>query len=347
MAEPSSLRSLDEAVDGFLTALRAGKPSPHTITAYAADLRRVAALLDPDPATLSVADLDVSRLQRGFAAYADTHAKSSTARAWSTWNRLCTYLVLAGDLSGNPMAGVAKPRVPAPAPRAFTDTDMAALLDVLIAGRIPARYPWPIRDYAVITTLAFTGLRRAELLALSVGDLEGSPGAKLIAVRHGKGDKYRAIPIDPRLEHLIETYLADRWTRFPTPGRAAPTDPWSAPPQTALWAGDKGTALTSAQLTRIVTRAYRAAGINSHRPEGALVHALRHTFATTLIENGATAIEVMGLLGHASLSTTQRYLATRPDHLRTAIRALPLQAKLDAPTREPHQGPQPHPQVKG
>ncbi|MGB7980342.1 MAG: FAD-dependent oxidoreductase, partial [Candidatus Nanopelagicales bacterium] len=101
--------------------------------------------------------------------------------------------------------------------------------------------------------------------------------------------------------------LADRWTRFPTPGRAAPTDPWSAPPQTALWAGDKGTALTSAQLTRIVTRAYRAAGINSHRPEGALVHALRHTFATTLIENGATAIEVMGLLGHASLSTTQRY----------------------------------------
>lgn len=86
--------------------------------------------------------------------------------------------------------------------------------------------------------------------------------------------------------------------------------------------------MSSPQLTRIVQRAYRAAGINSHRPTGALVHALRHTFATTLIENGATAIEVMGLLGHASLSTTQRYLATRPDQLRAAVAANPLHARI-------------------
>lgn len=328
-----SPRSLSEAFEGFLTALRTAKPSAHTVTAYDADLRHVAALMSADPATLTVADLTVTGLQRAFARYADGHAKSSTARAWSTWNRLCTHLVQSGELAGNPMAGVAKPKVPAGAPRAFTDADMAALLDVLIAGRIPARYPWPIRDYALIATLAFTGLRRAELLALTVGDVEGSPAAKLIAVRHGKGDKYRAIPIDPRIEHLLETYLNDRWTRHPTKGRANPGDPWSAPPDLALWAGDTGAALTSAQLTRIVQRAYRAAGINSHRPPGALVHALRHTFATTLLENGATAIEVMGLLGHASLSTTQRYLATRPDHLRTAVGALPLQAKLNPQPR--------------
>jgi integrase/recombinase XerD len=205
---------------------------------------------------------------------------------------------------------------------------MDALIDTLIAGRIPARRPWPIRDYAIITTLATTGLRRSELLALAVSDVEGRPGARQLSVRHGKGDKYRAVPLDPRLEDLISAYLADRWRRWPTPGRSDPTDPWSGPPRTSLWLGDTGRPMTSDQLAHIVERAYRAAGINSHRPPGALVHALRHTFATRLIENGATAIEVMGLLGHSSLATTQRYLSTRPDHLRSAVAANPLLARV-------------------
>ncbi|MGB8020007.1 MAG: tyrosine-type recombinase/integrase [Candidatus Nanopelagicales bacterium] len=319
---------LDTAIAGFLTMLRAGKPSPHTITAYAADVNLVRERLDARPEQLVVADLTAARLRAGFAGYADGHAKASVRRAWATWNRLCDHLVVEGLLAGNPMAAVPKPKAARSAPQAFTDADMTALLEVLVDGRVPARYPWPIRDYALIATLAATGLRRSEVLALTVDDVEGGPGARQVAVRHGKGDKYRAVPVDPRLEDLLAAYLAERWARWPVAGRARPVDPWSAPARAALWLGDKGQPLTSAQLAHLVERAYRAAGINSHRPTGALVHALRHTFATSLLENGATAIEVMGLLGHASLATTQRYLTTRPDHLRGAVAANPVLAHV-------------------
>ena len=213
---------LPVAITGFLDHVRAGKPSRHTLTAYAADLRLVSVLLAEDPDTLSVADLTVARLSGGFAAYADTHAAASTARAWSTWNRLCARLTQLGALAGNPMDGVPRAKVPRPGPHAFTDTDMTTLLDTVRDGRVPARYPWPDRDLAVLGTLAVTGLRRSELLALTIDDLEGPPAARVLAVRHGKGAKFRAIPIGPPLEHLLAAYLDQRWARFPTPGGPGP-----------------------------------------------------------------------------------------------------------------------------
>ena len=327
-----ALMPLPVAITGFLDHVRAGKPSRHTLTAYAADLRLVSGLLAEDPDTLSVADLTVARLSGGFAAYADTHAAASTARAWSTWNRLCARLTQLGALAGNPMDGVPRAKVPRPGPHAFTDTDMSTLLDTVRDGRVPARYPWPDRDLAILGTLALTGLRRSELLALTIDDLEGAPGARVLAVRHGKGSKFRAIPIGAPLEALLGAYLDQRWARFPTSGRPSPGDPFSAPARSPMWVGDKGRPMTSDQLAHLVERAYRAAGINTRRPEGALVHALRHTFATSLIEHGASLVEVQQLLGHASLATTQIYLATRPDQLRGAVAANPLNTQLSPGT---------------
>ena len=248
----------------------------------------------------------------------------------AVWNRFFAHLLAAGVIAGNPMGAVPKPKAARGAPSAFTDTDLGALISTLQAGNVPARRPWPTRDYAVITTLALTGLRRAELLALAVDDVEGSPDERQLAVRHGKGDKYRAIPIQPALEHLIEAYLSERWVRYPIKGRPSPTDPWSAPARTPLWVGDQGRAMTTSQLGHLVQRAYRAAGINSRRPPGALVHALRHTFATTLLEHGTTAAELQDLLGHASLATTSRYLKTRPEHLRGAIAANPVYGQIES-----------------
>jgi len=320
--------ALPVAVAGFLEHVRSGKPSGHTLTAYAADLRLVSGLLAEDQTTLCVSDLTVARLSGGFAAYADTHAASSVARAWSTWNRLCARLTLLGALAGNPMDGVPRAKVPRAGPHAFTDAQMAGLIDTVRGGRVPARYPWPERDLAVLGTLALTGLRRSELLALTVDDVQGPAGAQVLAVRHGKGAKFRAVPIGAGVADLLGGYLAGRWARFPTPGRARPEDPFNAPARCPLWVGDKGTPMSSHQLAWLVERAYRAAGINARRPEGSLVHALRHTFATSLVENGASLVEVQQLLGHASLATTQIYLATRPDQLRGAVAANPLNARL-------------------
>ncbi len=304
--------------------------------AYRADLdgvsTRLAEHLGQATTEVTVADLTAANLRVAFADFADAHAKTSTSRAWSTWNRLCDHLVIDGDMAGNPMAAVGKPKVARSAPHAFTEDDMNRLLQVLKDGKVPARRPWPIRDYAIITTLAVTGLRASELLDLSVGDVEGLPGQRQIAVRHGKGDKYRAIPIDPRLETVLTAYLTDRWARFGAPGGSHPSptdDPMAqSPPNTPLWADGHGEPLTVGQLEYFVRKAYSAAGINSHRPPGALIHALRHTFATRLVENGVSAVEVMGLLGHASLQTTQRYVATRPDHLRSAVAANPVYGSI-------------------
>ena len=329
--------SLDAAIESYLTAYRATKPSAHTIRAYRNDLTGVAELLavhlDCDTSALMTEDLTGRNLRSAFAMFADNHAKASTSRAWSTWNRLCDHLVIDDVIAGNPMAAVGKPKVPRAAPQSFSEDDITRLLEVLKNGEIPARRPWPIRDYAVITTLAVTGLRASEIIDLTLGDVEGKPGERQIAVRHGKGDKYRAVPVDPRLDDLLTAYLEDRWRRFPPRRRSAisPVDPWTAAPRkTALFAGSDGDPLTVGQLSYLVTKAYTTAGINSHRPPGALIHALRHTFATRLIENGVSAIELMGLLGHASLQTTQRYVATRPDHLRSAVTANPAYGLLEA-----------------
>ena len=78
----------------------------------------------------------MARLSGGFAAYADTHAAASTARAWSTWNRLCARLTQLGAMAGNPMDGVPRAKVPRPGPHAFTDTDMSTLLDTVRDGRV-------------------------------------------------------------------------------------------------------------------------------------------------------------------------------------------------------------------
>ena len=76
------------------------------------------------------------------------------------------------------------------------------------------------QGYAVFSS----GLRRSELLALTIDDLEGPAAARVLAVRHGKGSKFRAVPISPPLERLLAAYLDQRWARFPTPGRPRPDD---------------------------------------------------------------------------------------------------------------------------
>ena len=220
---------LDAAIAEFLTALRAGKPSPHTIRGYASDLAVVRGLLAEDPATLTIEDLGVARLRAGFAAFADTHARASVPRAWAVWIQLFAHLLAGGVITGNPMGAVPKPKAARGAPAAFTDTDLSALIATLKDGDIPARRPWTARDYALVTTLALTGLRRAELLALAVDDVEGSPRERQLAVRHGKGYNYRAIPIQPALEHLIEHYLRERWGPVPDQRPTLPHQPVVSP----------------------------------------------------------------------------------------------------------------------
>lgn len=295
-------------VDEFLAARAVRKPSIHTLQAYRRDLNLIAQLFPTDPVTLS--DLSPRLLRSAFAAFAADRSPASVARAWSSWNAFCTFLVTEQLLPGNPMPGVDKPRQPAHSPKPLRGEDTPEVL--LEAVRRPderQRDPWPERDLAVLALALCAGLRLSELLQLRVGDLLGRAGERWVEVA-GKGGRPRSVPIEPELDGVVGRYVESRRVRF---GRVGPDD--------ALLVDRRGVPLKRGGLQYLVESCYRRAGIGDRVPRGAQLHALRHTFATRLAEDGASASEIMRLLGHASLATTQAYIDVTAAQQRAAVRA--------------------------
>ena len=312
---------LDDAIEEFFLARLPKKHSPHTLAAYRRDLDTVAAELvaitGRDRASLAVADLNVALLRRAFARQSD-HAASTISRTWSTWNQLFTFLVAEQIVAGNPMAAVEKPRVAKGRPKAITGSDsVERLLRVAATGRSGARDPWPERDFAIIVTLLTCGLRLSELLGLSIRSIDGPAGDRVIGVR-GKGNKERTLPLEPEVEAVIAEYLESRMRRF---GRRIRADD-------ALFVDNRDQPMRRGALQYLVEQLYREAGIRTKVPAGALVHALRHTFATSLARNGASGVELQRLLGHESLATTQRYIDATAREVRAAARSNDAYAAL-------------------
>ena len=306
--------SLPEAIEDFFLARRPKKHSKHTVDAYRRDFRTVqrqlGLVLKRQDEEIDVTDLDVRSLRLAFAGI--SHQSAATiSRTWSTWNQLFTFLVSDGVLQGNPMAAVEKPRVPKSRPKAISGEDsISLLLHVAARGRTGARNPWPERDLAIIVTLVTCGLRLTELLDLQIRSIDGPGGDRVIGIR-GKGNKERTVPIEPEVEQVIASYIETRLRRFP--GRIAADAP--------LFVSNSGLGMKRGGLQYLVECLYREAGIRSRVPSGALVHALRHTFATSLARNGATGTELQKLLGHESLATTQRYVDASAREVRMAARS--------------------------
>ncbi len=308
------MTGLNEAIDDFFLARMPRKHSRHTLDAYRRDLAAIVTQLEATTQKpvdqLSVADLDVKTLRRAFAGI--SHQSAATiSRTWSTWNQLFAFLVAEQVLPGNPMAAIEKPRVPKSRPKAIVgDDSVERLILTASKGRQGARDPWPERDFAVIVTLLTCGLRLSELLDLTMRSIDGPPGDRVIGVR-GKGNKERTVPLEPEVEEIINSYLESRLRRFP--GRIAPED--------ALFVANSGRPMKRGALQYLVDQLYREAGIRTKVPAGALVHALRHTFATSLARNGASGTELQRLLGHESLATTQRYVDATAREIRQAARS--------------------------
>jgi integrase/recombinase XerC len=316
--------SVADAVTAWLTDLGAAKPSPNTLAGYRRDLTGVAgrltALEGLEEAHLD--DLVRPALRAAFASWASDHAAASVRRAHSAWSSFFDFLVAEGLLEGNPMAAIPKPKTPSILPRSIRARDAVARILTTAAQADPrARDPWPTRDLAVAATFCVTGIREAEAVALDLGSLDGEPGARRLEVV-GKGGKARPIPIAPLLDTVLADYLAERHDRFPREDLDHPA--------TALFVDVRGRRLSVDQIRYLIERLYVRAGIRAHIPAGALVHALRHTFATQALEAGADVVELQELLGHASLETTRRYLSATAQGLRHVIAGHPSQAALRA-----------------
>jgi len=312
-------------IDRHLHHYAVRKPSPHTLAAYRRDLEGVAARLASaagvDSAALTLADLQRARLREAFADWAADHAAASVRRAWSAWNVFFDFLVAEELVEGNPMSAITPPRHQKGRAKVIAGDDVAERLLSTAAQEDPTgRQPWPSRDVALVALFLVTGVRLSEAISLDLGSFDGPVGSRRIGVV-GKGNKVRTIPIEAQLEELIGDYLVDRLDRFPRHRLDDPRQP-------LFVRADTGKRLNRQQVEYLVDKLYRRAGVRGRVPEGALVHALRHTFATSALDHGVDVVELQELLGHASLDTTRRYLEATAAGLRDAIAAHPAQAAL-------------------
>jgi integrase/recombinase XerC len=300
-----------ELIEEFLAARAVRKPSEHTLQAYRRDLTLIVGLAADGPVEqLRLGALSPRLLRGAFARFAAGRAPASVYRAWSSWNSFFGFLVVDQIVAGNPMSAVDKPRVAAPSPKPLRGEDTPEqLLQAVSQGDERQRDPWPERDLVVLALALCAGLRLSELLALRTGSVLGRPGERRVEVS-GKGGRPRTVPIEPELDAVVERYVASRRVRF---GRAVPASP--------LLVDRSGEPLRRGGLQYLVRSCYRRAGITDRVPRGAQLHALRHTFATRLAEDGANASEIMRLLGHASLTTSQNYIEVTAAQERAAVRA--------------------------
>jgi integrase/recombinase XerC len=262
--------------------------SAHTLDAYGRDLADFFAFLARHlgfPAGLK----DLADLRReDFRAYlADRRARrlaaASTARALSSLRGFFRYLERNGR-GANPAIGqVATPRVPKSVPKALSEPE--ALEAVEMVAELSDELWIAKRDAALLTLLYGGGLRLGEALSLRRG--QAPRGDSMVIV--GKGRKERVVPILLAVRAAIDDYLAA------CPHRLGENDP--------LFVGARGQALNPGVAQRQVRRLRGLLGL----PETATPHALRHSFATHLLAGGGDLRTIQELLGHASLSTTQRY----------------------------------------
>lgn len=324
----------------FLANCAVRKPSPHTVKAYRQDFDAIAPLVagssDCIPA-LRTTELNVNNLRAAFAVYAETHSAASIRRCWSTWNTVCTFLYTAQLLDANPMPLVGRPKVPKSLPKSFPAQFITELVAAIDADQgSTRRKDWPERDRAIIFTALLAGLRSDELISVDVGDIRRTDGGGVLHV-HGKGNKDRRIPFGGELLDVLEHYLQTRAARFPqSRKRSAGTDILSCfSPKTPLFLGADGERITRGTLQYRILRAFKKAGIDSERSSGALVHGLRHTFATELANANVSVYTLMKLLGHESMVTSQRYVDGAGTDTRSAIELNPLYRLIATSPRDP------------
>lgn len=264
-----------------------------TRRAYAGDLAGLAAWADErrlEPEQLGHRDL------RRYAAGVSESgaAKSTVARKLAAIRAFFDALLRAGEIAANPADLVAAPKPDSKLPRVLTVDEIEALL-----GRIPARTPLELRDRAMLELTYSCGLRAQEVIDLHLD----SPDFESERLRiEGKGAKTRFVPIGEPAQRALRDYL-DR-------GRGALIGAGSEP---ALFVSKNGRRLHPSDLRRRLERRMREAAIAG----GISPHALRHSFATHLLQGGADLRSIQELLGHASVSTTQLYTKVDPSWMRS------------------------------
>jgi integrase/recombinase XerC len=298
---------MDSAVQKFLIYLRSVRnSSPHTIRSYENDLAQFLRFLTP-PETAMPRPEDVTHLMiREFVAnlHDQKLEKSTIARKLAAIRSFFKYAVREGLVVRNPARMVATPKLPKRIPSVVSAEDLNSFLDSIVekparastrrrAGTVNDDSRLMVRrDRAILELLYASGLRVSELTGLNLGDMDRK---ELMLRVRGKGNKERIVHYGGKAQQALEAYEPLREEVLRKAG--------SRGERQAVFLNHMGTRLTQRSVARIVKKYSRLANINWDLHP----HSLRHAFATHLLADGADLRAIQELLGHSSLSTTQRY----------------------------------------
>ena len=309
---------LEDALREFLAFIRLNRnQSAHTVRAYESDISQLFSYLSETltrrRADLGPADLDTGAL-RGFLAslHARGNSRASSARKLAAVRSFTRFLRRVGAMEGDAGALVGTPKREHKIPRHLTMDEMAALLDTPDAAT-----PLGRRDRAMLELFYASGLRLSELVGLDLEDVNLT--SRLVRVL-GKGGKERLVPFNRSTGDAIRAYLPDRHAMTMSASTARddrrdrPRGVRRAPDP--LFVNYRGGRLTGRSVHRLVRRYVSLCSARM----GISPHALRHSFATHLLERGADLRAIQELLGHAQLSTTQRYTHVNVAQLMSAYK---------------------------
>jgi integrase/recombinase XerC len=298
--------------------------SRHTVAAYESDLGQLVDFasghLGVDRRALEPQHLDLD-LIRGFLAalYAARHSKASVARKLSAIRTFSRYLQREGWVDANPAALTVSPKRDQKIPAHLSIEEMERLLESPDAST-----PLGRRDVAMLELFYASGLRLSELVGLNLEDV--SLGQRIVRVM-GKGRRERQVPFNGKTADALRAWLKDRASlRASAPPAGGRRAGRSGEP---LFLNARGARLTGRSVERILARYVVA----SRTRAGISPHALRHSFATHLLERGADLRAIQELLGHVQLSTTQRYTHVNAAQLLDAYRKAHPRARKHTPHR--------------
>jgi integrase/recombinase XerC len=281
-------------IDGFLRHLEVERNlSPRTLDAYRRDLLQFLDFLRQDSSLEegdSILDrIDPLLLRRYLARLHRANSRTSIGRKLSALRTFFRYLVRQGDLDASPADSLSTPRQEKYLPKTLSVDEVTSLLDHPHDKLLPRE----LRDQAIFELIYSCGLRVGELTSLDVGSVDLAQ--QLVRVV-GKGNKERLVPIGKIAIRSVGKYLESR-------GKPASEEP--------LFLNARNGRLTARSVQRQMKKYLLLAGLRTD----ASPHSLRHSFATHLLDGGADLRAIQELLGHVSLSTTQKYTQVSLSHL--------------------------------
>lgn len=308
------MSEIGEYIDEWLGYLRVERGSSiNTVSNYKRDIERYRLDLEShgisDLKTIKSADIErhLADLSAGTVS-GKPAAASSIARASAAIRSFHTFVSATSPDIHNPAARITSPKQGSHLPQALSVEQVSALLDAARVGDDVTS----LRDSALLELLYATGARVSEAVGLALDDLDLDEALPVIRL-FGKGRKERIVPLGSYAKAAIEAYIVRSRPVLAQRGQGSP----------ALFLNSRGRALSRQSAWEIIQRVASRAGID----EDVSPHTLRHSFATHLLEGGASIRDVQELLGHASVQTTQIYTRVTPTTLKEVYQLAHPRAK--------------------